>query len=189
MDIAQIGKVALGIGLQPHDLDTLQTVSRTALVYTLALVIVRLGKKRFMGHGTAFDTIVGIMLGSILSRAITSNAPLGPALGGGAMLVALHWLFSAVAVRWERFARLIRGRPTVLVRDGEPDREAMRGAHINEDDLLQDLREHGMAGFDQAAEARLECSGSVSALARKSAPRIVEITVRDGVQIVRIELA
>jgi hypothetical protein len=38
------------------------------------------GKKRFMGEATAFDMMLGVMVGSIVSRAITGNAPLGPAL-------------------------------------------------------------------------------------------------------------
>jgi uncharacterized membrane protein YcaP (DUF421 family) len=33
-----------------------------------------------MGEATAFDVILGIMVGSIVSQAITGNAPLVPAL-------------------------------------------------------------------------------------------------------------
>jgi hypothetical protein len=53
---------------------------RAVVVYVVTVIIVRLGKKRFMGKGTAFDVILGIMLGSIVSRAITGNAPFFPAL-------------------------------------------------------------------------------------------------------------
>jgi hypothetical protein len=38
--------------------------------------MVRFDKRGFMGKATAFD----MMLGSIVSRAITGNAPMGPAL-------------------------------------------------------------------------------------------------------------
>ena len=43
-----------------------------------------------MGEATAFDMMLGIMLGSIVSRAITSNAPLVPGLAATATLIALH---------------------------------------------------------------------------------------------------
>jgi hypothetical protein len=33
-----------------------------------------------VGEATAFDMLLGIMVGSIVSRVITGNAPLGPAL-------------------------------------------------------------------------------------------------------------
>ena len=44
-----------------------------------------------------------IMLGSLVSRAIAGSAPFVPTLVASAVLLALHWLFSAVAVRWHRF--------------------------------------------------------------------------------------
>jgi hypothetical protein len=38
------------------------------------------GKERFMGEATAFDMMLGIMVSSIVSWAITGNAPMDPAL-------------------------------------------------------------------------------------------------------------
>jgi hypothetical protein len=43
-----------------------------------------------MGEAPAFDMMLGIMVGSIVSRAITGNAPLVPALAATATLIALH---------------------------------------------------------------------------------------------------
>jgi uncharacterized membrane protein YcaP (DUF421 family) len=76
---------------------------RDVIVYVVTIVIVRLGKKRFMGRTTAFDVILGILLGSIVSRAITGNAPFFPALAASAVLVAMHWLFSGIVLHWHGF--------------------------------------------------------------------------------------
>lgn len=84
-------------------------VLRAVLVYIVTLAIVRLGKKRFMGRATAFDVIVGIIIGSVASRAITANASLLPALAAIASIMGLHWLFSAAAIRFPRFGELIKG--------------------------------------------------------------------------------
>jgi hypothetical protein len=89
-DIENGVRVALGIGLESRDMEVWQMVLRAAIVYAVTLAMVRLGKKRFMGKATAFDMILGIMLGSIVSRAITGNAPLVPALAVTATLIALH---------------------------------------------------------------------------------------------------
>jgi hypothetical protein len=40
--------------------------------------MVRFDKRAFMGKATALDVILGIMVGPIVSRAITGNAPLVP---------------------------------------------------------------------------------------------------------------
>jgi hypothetical protein len=59
-----------------------------------------------MGEATAFD----LMLGSIISRAITGNAPLVPALAATATLIALHSVLTAVACRWHGLGEMIKGR-------------------------------------------------------------------------------
>src|SRR3954453_15549098 len=113
---------------------------RAVVVYVVTVLMVRLGKKRFMGQSTAFDVILGIMLGSVVSRAIIGNAPFFPALFAAAVLLAMHWLFSALAFRSHRFGEAIKGEPRVLVRDGTIDRNAMRQAHMSERDVQEDLR-------------------------------------------------
>ena len=180
-------RAALGLGLESKDIGVAQMAFRAAVVYAVTVAFVRLAKKRFMGRATAFDVILGIMLGSIVSRAITGNAPFWPALAAGAALIAMHWLFSFGASRSHRFGDLVKGRPRVLVRDGKPDRDAMRRAHITEHDLDEDLRTEGLDRAETVKEARLERSGKVSVVKRGEA-RVVEVRVEDGVQVVRVEV-
>ncbi|HLL58572.1 MAG TPA: hypothetical protein VK391_01610, partial [Allosphingosinicella sp.] len=120
----------IGLSKEAKDLDIGEMALRAAIIYTVTLAIVRLGKKRFMGSGTAFDMIVGIMLGSMASRALTGNAPMVPTMVGAAVLVFMHWLFSAIALRSHGFGVLIKGHPRVLVRDGEIDEAMMRKTHM-----------------------------------------------------------
>jgi uncharacterized membrane protein YcaP (DUF421 family) len=72
-------QAALGIGLEGKDMGVLQMGLRAAIVFVVTVAIVRLGKKRFLGRATTFDVILGIMLGSTVSRAITGTAPFFPA--------------------------------------------------------------------------------------------------------------
>ena len=70
-----------------------------------------------MGKAPAFDMILGIMVGSTVSRAITGNAPLGPALAATVTLIAPHSVLTAVACRWYGLGEMIKGgRPRVIVR-------------------------------------------------------------------------
>ena len=179
----------LGLGLESHDISAVQMGLRAVVVYVVTLLIVRAAKKRFMGRATAFDVILGIMLGSIVSRAVTGNAPLVPALGAAAVLVAMHWLFSALAVHWHGFGRIIKGRGLVLVRDGQIDHEVLRKAHMTDRDLWEDLRDRSIFDLKEVAEACLERSGKVSVIKAKPEPRIVEIRIAEGIQTVRLEIA
>ena len=173
--------------LKSEELGAIQMALRAVVVYVVTVAFVRIAKKRFMGRATAFDVILGIMLGSIVSRAITGNAPMAPALAAGATLIAMHWLFSSIAYRWHGFGVAVKGQPRVLVRDGEPDRDAMRRAHITAHDLHEDLRQEGVDSPEKVKEARLERSGKVSVL-KRSEPKILEVRVEKGVQVVRVEL-
>jgi uncharacterized membrane protein YcaP (DUF421 family) len=182
-------QAALGLGLESRDLGVVQMGLRAAIVFIVTLTVVRLGKKRFLGRATAFDVILSIMLGSIVSRGVTGNAPLVPTLGAAAVLMLMHWLFSAIALRWHGFGALVKGRPRLLVRDGQTEDHAMRAAHMTEHDLWEDLRGKSVSRLEEVAEARLERSGQLSVIKAKPEPKVVEVTVRDGVQTIRLEIA
>jgi uncharacterized membrane protein YcaP (DUF421 family) len=155
-------RLMLGVGLHSQEFNPMQAGLRAAVVYVVTVFIVRLGKKRFMGKNTAFDVILGIMLGSTASHGITGGAPLLAALAGSAVLLAMHWLFSATAVRFPGFGWAIKGAPAILVRDGEFDRKAARKVHVTENDLKQHLRNQGISDLSQVAEVRMERSGELS---------------------------
>lgn len=162
--IADTARTLLGIGQE--ELSAGQMALRAAVVYVIAVAIVRLGKKRFMGRATAFDLILAILLGSIISRVITGDAPFFAGLGAALTVVAMHWLFSAISVRWSRFGTLVKGSPRLLVRDGAIDRAQMRHVHMTDGDLWEDLRGKGISDLAEVAEARLERSGKVSVIKR-----------------------
>jgi uncharacterized membrane protein YcaP (DUF421 family) len=186
--VEEVFEFLLGLGKEAKDISIVEMALRAILVYVVTLAIVRLGKKRFMSRASAFDVIVGIMIGSIASRAITGNAPMIPALGSAAAVVFLHWLCSAVAVRSHWFGNLIKGRSTPVIKDGAILQHAARRLHMTEHDLLQAMRENGVGSVSRVAEARLERSGEVSVIRRAGTPHIVSIDVSAGVQTVRIEL-
>jgi uncharacterized membrane protein YcaP (DUF421 family) len=179
----------LGLGLDSHELGTGQMAVRAIVVYVATVVMVRLGKKRFMGRATAFDVILGIMLGSIVGRAITGNAPLFAALAAGAVLVAMHSFFSWVAIHWHWFGSAIKGHSQVVVRNGEVEWGKLRKAHMTEKDLWEDLRGKSISRLEEVAEGRLERSGNLSVIKAKCEPKVVDIRIAEGVQTVRLKLS
>jgi uncharacterized membrane protein YcaP (DUF421 family) len=181
-------RLALGLGAGEEQLNAAQMALRAVVVYVVTVIIVRLGKKRFMGKGTAFDVILGIMLGSVVSRAITGTAPFFPTLAAAGVLVAMHWLLSGVALRWHGFGVAFKGHERFLIRDGQIDWATLRKAHMSERDLWEDLRGKGVSRLEQVAEARLERSGELSVIRARGEAKVVEIRVADGVQTVRVEL-
>jgi uncharacterized membrane protein YcaP (DUF421 family) len=151
-----------------RDIAIWQMALRAVLVYTAIVLILRIGKKRSLGNATAFDFFLGVMMGSIASRAVTGDAPIPGALAACLSMIALHWLFSRATVRWHGLGGIIKGHPTLLVKDGKINEKGMRAAHLSTHDLDAELRLHNVSSLDQVSEARLERSGSISVLTKKT---------------------
>lgn len=115
-------------------------VLRAIIIYIAALVMVRIGQKRFLGRNTAFDLILGIILGSVVSRAINGSGEFFPTIASGFALVFLHWFFAALAFRYDRFGNLVKGRPRTLIEEGNIVWDAMRKSNISRTDLNTALR-------------------------------------------------
>lgn len=162
MSIVEIGKQAFGLSLKADDIEFWQVAARALLVYAALIIILRLAKKRSLGRATPLDVILVITIGSVASRGITGNAPLGNSLVAVVTLVALHWLLSFITRDHARISDLIKGSPTRIVVDGKVDQEALLDAHMSDDDLLEDLRQKGLQDPKQAKEAVLERSGELS---------------------------
>lgn len=177
------------LGLDVDELTLGQMALRALIVYVAALAMVRAGEKRFLGKSTAFDVVLAIVFGSVVSRAITGSSPFFPTLGAGAVVVGLHWLFAACAFRSDRFGTLIKGEPRLLVRDGAIRWAAMRRSNISRDDLLGALRTAGrVADVEDVREARLERSGDISVLRADGGPRVLEVRAEAGVQTIRLRI-
>jgi uncharacterized membrane protein YcaP (DUF421 family) len=179
----------LGLGRDAGEIDAGQMALRAVVVYAITLALVRLGSRRFLGKATAFDTILGIMIGSVMSRGINGSAGLLPTVAGGAVLVAMHGLFAVIAYRTSWFGDVVKGRPVLLVEDGRVLPDAMRDTSLSRNDLDEALRMKGEQPDPSSVQrAYLERSGSISVLPRKEGPRVLEVSVADGVQTVRIEI-
>lgn len=178
----------LGLGMDVSDVAAGQMALRTILIYLFTLAIVRLGSKRFLSEATAFDVIVSIMLGSIMSRAINGSAPFVPTLLSGIVILGLHWLFAILAYRTDWFGSLIKGEPVLLIRDGEIQAEGMRQGSITARDLASALRlQTNQTNPAKVQLAYLERNGTISIVPYPREPYVIDVSVKDGVQTVRVE--
>jgi len=181
-----IGRI---IGLDAEELNVGQMAVRAIVVYISALLMVRLGEKRFFGRNTAFDFILGIILGSVVSRAINGSAAFFPTLAAGLTLVLLHWLFSVLSFHSDWFGTFVKGNDRLLAENGAILWDAMRRGHLSEKDLMSSGRtQANVDDLEKVKAARLERSGDISVIKADASPKVLEVDVADGVQTVRIQI-
>lgn len=153
----------LGLQVPPEKLTLLQMGGRTVVVFIFGVILVRVADRRFLGRSAGFDMLLGVVLGSVLSRAINGSAAFFPTLGACALLVGLHHVLGTLACRFHAFSDLVKGNAQVLVRNGKADARAMRKSKISIDDLEENLRLNGNVALPaEVGEARLERNGQVS---------------------------
>jgi len=160
---SELLQTLLGISTQPKELTFLQVSLRGVIVFVATLVMVRLSSKRSLAEKTAFDAVLVVIIGSMLSRAINGSAAFLPTLGSGFVLVLLHRLFGLTAYYSHAFGILLKGKPAVLVQNGTLQQKNMLWNHISEHDLQEDMRlEAKTEDLSKIKSARVERSGDIS---------------------------
>ncbi len=143
---------------------------RAVIVFISALIILRIGSRRFLSKLSPFDVLLAIMVGSISSRAITGNSAFGPSILTIAVLVGLHWLLGFAAYHTDGLGTWLKGSPRHLVKAGEIQQPQMQKAHITKRELEECTRSTGVAGgIDAIEDAWLERDGSISVVPKKNA--------------------
>jgi uncharacterized membrane protein YcaP (DUF421 family) len=172
----------------PNELALHQIAARAVIVYLIGLAAIRLGKSRIISRTTTLDVILGFILGSLLSRAITGHASISGTTLACAVMVFMHWAFTAIACRSHGFGVLIKGNDRLVVIDGKIVPENMRRSHISPHDLIEELRLNGVSDISDVQQAYKERNGEISVIKRKDPPQILEVAVKDGVQTLRIAI-
>jgi len=112
--------------------------------------------------------LTGLASGHTVDAAQNAMASEYHSLTEGLVLVStiLFWNFSldALAYRFPRIRWLVRPAPLPLVRNGRLQRQNMRKQMITEDDLMAQLREHGVESPEQVKLCFLEGDGQISVL-------------------------
>jgi uncharacterized membrane protein YcaP (DUF421 family) len=163
MNIWEYASYVLGLGLDPQELSFVQMSVRGIVVFVMALAMARMAHRRFLSKMTAFDAVLGLIMASMLARAINGSAAFFPTLGAGLVLVGVHALIAWLSFRFHRFGILVKGNTETLVSEGKLNREAMARSRISEKDLLEEARLNGkVMNVDDIQLATLERNGEVS---------------------------
>jgi uncharacterized membrane protein YcaP (DUF421 family) len=137
-------------------------------VFVVALVMIRLGDKRFLSKKTAFDACLGFILASMLARAVNGSSAFWPTLGGGFVLVGLHRLVAYLSRRWEKLGALVKGSNEPVIHNGRIVEAGMRANDLSREDLLEDLRLNGRVEKPEEVKvAYVERNGEISVIPEK----------------------
>jgi uncharacterized membrane protein YcaP (DUF421 family) len=87
-----------------------------------------------------------------------------------ATILAWSVALDAIAYRWSAVAPVLKGRRSPLVVDGKIDERALRREFMQREELMAELRLHGITDVKSVARAYLEANGMVSVIRADGAP-------------------
>jgi uncharacterized membrane protein YcaP (DUF421 family) len=146
-----------GQGLSPG-----QECARAVLVFFYGFLLVRLAGRRIFARWSALDTVVAIIAGSNLSRAITGPVPLFGTMAATAVLVILHWLLAKLAIHSSFASSLLEGRAVKLGSAGTLHEDKMKQWSVSETDIAEAMRQSGVWKLDEIGSVTLEPSGTIN---------------------------
>ena len=151
---------------------------RTVILYFLIMTGLRLMGKRQIGELEPSEMVLTMMISDLATVPMQDfGIPLLAGVIPILTLLSLSMLLSQLSLLSLRFRELMCGTPSILIRNGKLQQDAMRKNRYTLDELLEQLRGQGYVSVDEVRWAVLENSGQLSILpwARQRPPTAEEL--------------
>lgn len=146
-------------------------IIRTAIIYILLTVSLRLMGKRQIGELDISELISTLLISEIASIPIAdSDIPLISALISILFIVAIEIILSTVKNRSEKMKEVIEGMPVYIIYKGRLLQDALKENRISVNELLSEMRAQGVSDVDEIEYCIIEQNGSLSIIKKSSAP-------------------
>ena len=122
--------------------------ARTIILYFLIMVGLRLMGKRQIGELEPSELVLTMMISDLATVPMQDfGIPLLAGVIPILTLLAISMLLSQISLRNLRFRAVVCGTPSVLIRNGELQQDAMRRNRYTLDELLEELRGQGISNI------------------------------------------
>lgn len=136
---------------------------RTAILYLVSVIAMRLMGKRQVGQLQPYEFVLAIMIADLAASPMEGmGTPLGYGIVPIVALVFLHGVGTLLSMRWAFFRRAMSGAPSVIIRRGAICYGEMKRMNYTMSDLLEELRAQGYLNIADVCTAVLETSGKLS---------------------------
>ena len=158
--------------------ELLYTALRSAGLYLIMLFIIRLLGKRTVGNFSAFDLLVALMLGEVVDEIIYGDVNFVQGITAIVVIAASKYLTSYFAYSSDSLNRILDGKPRILIRNGNIEKDGLRHELVNPKELLASLRLHGISDMREVKLATMEVDGLVSVIKEEWAENLQKIDLQ-----------
>lgn len=143
-------------------------VLRSAVVFFVLLIVMRLGGNKQFSELTAFDAVLIIVVAEVTGNSLSGqDFSLTASIIVIVSLVFLDISLSWLKARSKSFDKLAEGVPVLVVENGKLIKKTAKKERIDEGDIMAAARrDHGIERMDEIRYAVLEKSGTISVIPR-----------------------
>lgn len=142
----------------------MDAVLRAGAIYIFLLLLFRISGRRTLSEITTFDFVLLLIIGEATQQGLLGDDfSVTNALLLIATLIVMDIALSLFKEHVPIAGKLLDGMPMVLVENGQPLRDRMKKARVDEYDIMEEARRaQGLERMDQIKYAVLEVSGAIS---------------------------
>ncbi len=125
------------------------------------------GKKELAQLSVIDLVFILLISNSVQNAMVGTDSSLGGGMVAATSLFIVNYLFKRIMYRFPQLNKLIQGEPLVLIYNGKLNRKNMTEAKISIKEIMEAIREHGVAVVEQVDLAVLEVDGNISVMSHE----------------------
>ncbi len=141
---------------------------RTAIIFIVLLVIMRLMGKRQIGEMQPFELVITLLIAELACIPMADvSIPLLYGIISVLTIFVLHEIMTLLDLKIKPLKSFISGKPSVVVNKNGIDDYQLKRNNLDVSDLIESLRSAGYFSLDAVDYALYEANGTFSALPKQ----------------------
>jgi uncharacterized membrane protein YcaP (DUF421 family) len=140
-----------------------RTVTLSIVGFVALFIMLRVSGKRTLSKLNVFDFVFVVAVGSVFaSMIISKDVTLIEGIAALATLIAIQMLLSYLAARFPAAERIINGKPTLVLSNGEFIPGAMKKERVTEEEVRGAIRAEGVTRVEDVQAVTMENDGTLT---------------------------
>jgi uncharacterized membrane protein YcaP (DUF421 family) len=143
----------------------LRIIFSSVCVYFFIILAIRLFGKKELAQLSVYDLVFILLISNAVQNAMVGpDSTLTGGLVAAGSLFVINYILKQMQLRFPKLGKVIQGDAIMLVFEGKELSANIKNAEITEDELMEVIREHGVASVSEVDLAVLEVDGNISVL-------------------------
>jgi len=138
------------------------------IIYVFMIFAIKLFGQKQLAQLSVIDLVFILLISNSVQNAMVGNNTtlLGGVIGATSLFI-INYLFKVILYRSPKLSKIIQGEPLMLIYKGKLNMRNIKEIKLTHIELMQVLREHGVASIEEVDLAVLESDGNISVLSNE----------------------